>query len=153
MLAPYSSAVQECMPRFAAIGLAAVRDSDYLMELSNGQCSIELVCERYYHPSLSVILGGTNGKRYNMGSVMAILAPDELDQMRRSLREIRERSGLDRPNEDLAARNAGIEEFAMAGLDGTLRFIEKRVESVLLSQESFRAEYEVREAALLKGQR
>jgi hypothetical protein len=149
MIEPYATVLRDLHAQWSALGLAATKDSDYGVSYSNGAYSVDVATERYYHPSVLMSLRNPQGRRFELGILMDIIAPERSQPRSQILKSIREKYGLDSATTDKAVREQGVAEYARTLIKLILDFMLDFRATLFVSPGSYEAEYAAREKVLM----
>jgi hypothetical protein len=149
MIEPYATALRDVYAKWSALGLAPVNDSDYGVSYSDGAYSIDVATERYYHPSVSMSLRNPQGKRFELGMLIDIIAPERSPARSQVLKSIREKYGLDSVTADKSTREQGVAEYARALIGQILDFLLDFRATLFVSPGGYEVEYAAREKAFM----
>ena len=141
MIEPYTAAIDACTQRLSAIGYLRTFDSDYGVSFSNGRYSIKLSTERYYHPSISMSLVDDKGRKFELGLVQRILAPNQYAELLAKGKDIKLRYGLDDRTTDKPTRASGIAAYAAASIDNLCEFLNTLNNEPFTENEDFLQQY------------
>lgn len=149
MIEPYAAIVNSFLGGFSKLGFSKLQESDYLIVFSDGRNAVEIITEKYYHPSLTARLVDENGAKFSVRIVREILAPDQLRKDSSELDAIKLQYHLDDSGNDKNTREQGIAAYVQLAIAHLLDFLSSYEKE--LSSGSYKSEYATREKAALKS--
>jgi hypothetical protein len=150
MIGPYGSAIESNIARLSALGYSKSSDTEYAVSFSNSTYSISFSTERYYHPSVSVILIDATGEKFVMAFVREILAPAQFAKELEELKGVRSRYHLDGQGTDKDTRAAGIEAYTSLIVEHVCSFLSALGGDKFTADETFLTRYRELVRARLK---
>ncbi len=141
MIEPYATAIEACTERLSVIGYLKTSDSDYGARFSNGTYTIEVSTEQYAHPSISTCLIDDKRRKFELGLVQRILAPNQYAEFLAKANDINSRYGLDDGNTDKHTRNLGIAAHAAASIENLCEFLAAHKNEPFTQNEDFVRQY------------
>jgi hypothetical protein len=149
MIEPYGTIVHSFLDDFAKIGFSKSQESQYSIVFSDGNNSVEVATEKYYHPSLTARLIDAKGKIFSIRLLREILKPDQLKKDSTSLELIKKNYHLDDERADEVTRNQGIAAYVSLAIEQLLGFLSSSKNE--LSSGSYESKYAAREVSKLKN--
>ena len=141
MIEPYTAAIDACTQRLAAMGYKKTFDANYGVSFSNGKYTVKLSTERYYHPSISMSLVDNKGRKFELGLVQRILAPNQYAELLAKVKDIKLRYGLNNRATDKHTRTLGIAAYSSASIEHLCELLNSFKNEPFTENEDFLQQY------------
>ena len=140
MIEPYETVMDALTVKFSELGMTRVKNTEFSMTYSDGITSLELLSERYYHPSLSVTVVDSNGKEKTVRILKRILAPEQANADLMFLQELRSKHDFEHAHYEDIRKNGSLESYIFTLMNQTLDFLISFRNKVFNASASLQAE-------------
>ena len=146
---PYGKILDTYLGKLNEIGLHKLSDDEYVTVFSDGSCSVEIVVERYYMPSITTKFVDYEGNKYSMRVIREILDLENLKSDSIKLEDIKRKYRLDDDKADDFLHRKGVDEYVSLSFEQLLGFLLTSLDKLRKVDESFRYEYSKKEEGLM----